>query len=176
MKDHIVAKPQSKIVSNWRQSHMRRQDRQLKNKAEIVEILEKGKFVVLALCQGNEPYIVTLSYGYDPLQNCLYLHCANEGLKLDFIRNNPAVCGTIIIDKGYIENECGHEYETIVLRGQVVFLETVAEKRCGIETILRHLEVNPRPIMEKTLKTDDAYKTVTVLKLVIAEMTGKKGR
>ncbi|XEQ92066.1 hypothetical protein SCACP_08820 [Sporomusa carbonis] len=53
--------------------HMRRHDRQLKTCKEINEILKKGKFVVLSLCQDNEPYIVTLSYGYDQSQNCLYL-------------------------------------------------------------------------------------------------------
>lgn len=156
--------------------HMRRQDRQLKTRDEIDGILMKGKFVVLSLCQDNEPYIVTLNYGYDQSHNCLYLHCANEGLKLDFITRNPLVCGTVIIDKGYIDNECGHEYETAVLRGKVQFINTLEEKRLGIEIILSHLEANPQPIMQKRLKTDDIFKTINVLKLVILDITGKKGR
>ena len=156
--------------------HMRRKDRQINSKAKMVEILERGRFIVLALCRGDEPYIVTLSYGYDRSQNCLYLHCANEGMKLDFIRKNPAVCGTVILDKGYIDNECGHEYETVVLRGQILFSETREERRRGIETILHHLEVNPKPFMQKTIESDDVFKTITVLKLVISNMTGKKGR
>ncbi len=156
--------------------HMRRHDRQLKTREELDEILKKGKFAVLSLCQDNEPYIVTLNYGYDQAQNCLYFHCANEGTKLDFIRRNPSACGTVIIDKGYVANECGHEYETVVLRGNLQFINTLEEKRFGIMTILHHLESNPQPIVQRTLKTDDVYKTVTVLKLAILDITGKKGR
>ena len=155
---------------------MRRQDRELKKREEIDEILTKGKFVVLSLCQNNEPYIVTLSYGYDQSQKCLYLHCANEGVKLDFIRRNSSVCATVIIDKGYVHNECGHEYETVVLRGNLELVNTLEGKQLGIDTILHHLEANPQPIMQKALKTDDVYKTITVLKLVISEVSGKKGR
>lgn len=156
--------------------HMRRHDRQLKTRKEIDEILNKGKFIVLSLCQDNEPYIVTLSYGYDQSQNCLYLHCANEGTKLEFIKKNPSVCGTVIIDKGYIDNECGHEYETVVLRGNLQFIDILEEKRLGIETILSQLETNPQPIIQRTFKTESVYKTITVLKLVITDITGKKGR
>ena len=156
--------------------HMRRQDRELKSREEIDAILNKGRFIVLSLCQDNEPYIVTLSYGYDQSQNCLYLHCANEGTKLDFIRRNSSVCATVIIDKGYVHNECGHEFETVVLRGVLEFVNTLEGKRLGVETILKHLEANPQPIMQKALKTNDAYKTITVLKLVISDVWGKKGR
>jgi nitroimidazol reductase NimA-like FMN-containing flavoprotein (pyridoxamine 5'-phosphate oxidase superfamily) len=156
--------------------HMRRQDRELKKREEIDDILKQGKFVVLALCHDNEPYSVTLSYGYEQAQNCLYLHTANEGLKLDFLRKNPSVCATVVIDKGYIYHECGHEYESVVLRGNIEFVTTLEGKRRGVQTILHQLEPNPQPIMQRALKTDAVYKTISVLKLVISSISGKKGR
>lgn len=154
---------------------MRRQDRQLSD-GETAAVLRQGKYVVLSLCRENEPYIVTLSYGFDQSRNCLYLHCAQEGLKLEFCRANPAVCGTVIIDHGYADNECGHPFETVVLRGTVRFDETLEEKRHGVDTILDHLEHDPEAIRQKALKSDEIYKTITVLRLDIAEATGKKGR
>lgn len=156
--------------------HMRRQDRELKSRDEIDEILNKGQFIVLSLCHDNQPYIVTLSYGYDRAQNCLYMHCANQGMKLDFIRQNSLVCATVIIDKGYIHNQCGHEYETVVLRGHLEFINSLEGKQFGIATILKHLESDPQLIMQKALKSDDIYKTITVMKLSISDITGKKGR
>jgi nitroimidazol reductase NimA-like FMN-containing flavoprotein (pyridoxamine 5'-phosphate oxidase superfamily) len=156
--------------------HMRRQDRQVVNRDEIDDILKRGKFVVLSLCRDNEPYIVTLSYGYDQASNCLYLHCANQGLKLDFIRENPLVCGTVIIDKGYLSDQCAHEYETVVFRGDVQFLSTLQEKRLAMACLMNHLEADPQPIIERNLKTDAAYHGVTLLKLAIKEITGKWGR
>jgi nitroimidazol reductase NimA-like FMN-containing flavoprotein (pyridoxamine 5'-phosphate oxidase superfamily) len=95
---------------------------------------------------------------------------------LDFIRENPAVCGTVIIDNGYVDDKCEHEYETVVLRGQLLFVETLEEKRHGIETLLNHLETKPELIRQRVLKTDNAYNTITVLKLTVSDMTGKKGK
>ncbi len=154
---------------------MRRQDRRL-NDDEVAAILRQGKYVVLSLCRDNEPYIVTLSYGFDQEHRCLYLHCAKDGLKLEFLTANPAVCGTVIIDRGYADGECGHPFETVVLRGLVSRVETLEEKRHGVVTIVRHLEDDPEAIRQKALKTDDVYKTVSVLRLDIAEASGKKGR
>ena len=155
--------------------HMRRQDRALDDDA-ITAILKKGKYIVLSLCRDNEPYIVTLSYGFDSVHNCLYLHSANDGLKLDFISANRAVCGTVIIDSGYVDGECGHQYETVVVRGQIHVADTLDEKRSGVDVILNHLEMNPLTIAQKALKTEGAYRAITVLRLDISEMTGKKGR
>ncbi len=62
-----------------------RPNRELKSQTEIVNILKTGKYAVISMCADNEPYIVTLSYGYDELKNTLYFHSAKHGLKLDFI-------------------------------------------------------------------------------------------
>ncbi len=59
--------------------HIRRSDREIKDEEEIRSILEKGRFVTLALANENMPYAVTLSYGFDRAGNCLYMHCAKEG-------------------------------------------------------------------------------------------------
>ena len=47
------------------------------------------------------PYVVTMNYGYDRGGRALYFHCAKEGLKTDFVRENPNVCATVIEDLGY---------------------------------------------------------------------------
>jgi uncharacterized protein len=58
--------------------HMRRKDRQITDKDELSEILTQGKYAIISMCRDNEPYIVTLSYGYDKAKNALYFH---TGLK-----------------------------------------------------------------------------------------------
>jgi len=40
------------------------------------QILRTTQFVTVALCMNNEPYLVSLSHGYDQLKNCIYFHCA----------------------------------------------------------------------------------------------------
>ena len=45
-------------------------NREILDKNEILELLENGKFAIISLCRDNEPYIVTLSYGFDNEQYC----------------------------------------------------------------------------------------------------------
>jgi uncharacterized protein len=86
-----------------------RPNRELTHESDIIAILKKGRFAVISMCRNNEPYIVTLSYGYDVEKNSLYFHCVQKGLKLDFLSSNRKVCATVIEDGGYIMGECGHE-------------------------------------------------------------------
>lgn len=156
--------------------HLRRQDRQINNENELSEILLKGKYTVISMCRKNEPYIVTLSYGYDKSQNALYLHTGLEGLKIDFIKYNPNVCATIIDDRGYIMGECGHEYCSVVINGKISFVQNIEEKKRGMEVILNHLENTPSVVKEKALKNEKVYTNIAVLRMDIINIIGKKGR
>lgn len=156
--------------------HMKRQERQITDENELEEILSLGRYAVIAMCRGSEPYIVTLSYGYDQAQNALYFHTARTGQKMDFIRQNPNVCATILEDRGYTQNACAHAYRSVVLFGKMAFVEDTEQKKHGVAVILNHLEENPDTIRERVLKSDAVYSTIAVLKLEIAQMTGKKGQ
>lgn len=153
-----------------------RPNREILDSDEIQLILKKGKFAVISMCRGDEPYIVTLSYGYDSQNNALYFHCSNQGLKLDFIKSNPLVCATIIEDGGYIENECGHNYRTLVFWGNMEQLQSLDEKRIGMNVLLKHLESDLDIVKEKALKSEAFYSSMVVLKLTITQIHGKQGR
>lgn len=157
--------------------HLRnRPNRELTDKSEIIAILEKGKYAVIATCRDNEPYIVTLSYGYDRDKNTLYFHCSPNGLKLDFIKQNPQVCATVIEDGGYIADECGHNYKTAVFWGTMKIVSDLDEKKHGMTILLNHLEHNPEIIKEKLLKSNEFYSKMEVLRLDILEIHTKAGR
>jgi nitroimidazol reductase NimA-like FMN-containing flavoprotein (pyridoxamine 5'-phosphate oxidase superfamily) len=156
--------------------HMRRQDRQINDENELSEILLHGKYTVISMCYNNEPYIVTLSYGYDKSQNALYLHTGLKGLKIDFITHNPNVCATIIDDRGYVMGECGHKYRSVVINAKISFVEDLAKKKYGMEVILKHLEDTPSVVKEKTLKNENMYNNIAILKMDIISLTGKKGQ
>ena len=156
--------------------HMNRKDREIINLKEIFEILQEGKYAVISMCRDNEPYIVTLNYGYDNDKNTLYFHNAFEGLKIDFIKYNPNVCATVIEDRGYIMNECAHAYRSVVFWGKMSIVEDIVEKKHAMEILLNHLEDNPSIIEERSLKNDKVYSELGILRLDIMEITGKKGR
>lgn len=155
---------------------MRRNDREIKDNEEITEILNHGKYAVISLCRDNEPYIVTLSYGYDASEKALYFHCGEFGLKMDFIHQNPKVCATVIDDKGYINGECGHGFRSVVMFGKIIVLDEIEQKKHGLKVLLEQLEENPNAMMDKALNNEDVFQKVAVLKLDINELSAKKGR
>ncbi|MPM99806.1 hypothetical protein SDC9_147000 [bioreactor metagenome] len=117
-----------------------------------------------------------MSCGYDQGKNCLYFHAARTGLKLNFIRQNPSVCATLIADRGYLADECAHQYASIVIRGKMTIIDDLVEKKHGLAILLDHLESNPAPILARNIPGDDTYGTIAVLRLDIAELSAKQGQ
>ncbi|MEI6754130.1 MAG: pyridoxamine 5'-phosphate oxidase family protein [Paludibacter sp.] len=157
--------------------HLRnRPNREILENFEITSLLQKGKYAVISTCRNNEPYIVTLSYGFDIKKNALYFHCAPQGLKIDFFKSNSSVCATIIEDGGYVKDECAHNFKTVVFWGNVHFVTDLEEQKYGMEILLKHLENNTTIIQEKLLKSDDYYSKMTVLRIDIQEIHAKAGR
>ena len=152
---------------------MKKKEREITDKNTIIEILKNGKFATISMCRANEPYIVTLSYGFDLKQNSLYFHSAKEGLKIEFLRENPNVCGTVVDDLGYIMNDCSHKYRSIVFWGKMATVEDLEEKKYGFNIILNHLEDNPGKVKKRFLKNEQAYDNICIIRLNIIKMTGK---
>ncbi len=154
--------------------HMNRKEKEMIDQGVLNEILKQGKYVMIAMCRENESYIVTLNYGYDDIKNALYFHCSLKGLKLDFINRNPAVCATVIEDRGYKIGDCSQAYRSVVFWGKMHIIDDLDEKKHGINILLNHLEDNPDEVKSRSLKSDDVYKDVGILKLDITEITGKQ--
>ena len=154
--------------------HLRLKDRAITDEGEIKRLLREGKFITIALCRDNEPYIVTINYGYAELKHALYFHCAGKGLKLEFIKQNPEVCATILEDMGYQERICTHFYQTLVIRGKLNIVENLEEKKYGMDVLLEHLEKDPDKVRKKSLQDEERYRTTGVLRLDIEEITGKQ--
>jgi len=153
-----------------------RPNRELTEKSDIDRILTEGKFAVISMCRDNEPYVVSLSYGYDSANKTLYFHCAKKGLKMDFLDSNKNVCATVIKDKGYVIDECGHEYESVVFWGNMQIVNDLQEKKNGMRILLHHLEEKDSIINDKLLKSDEFYSKMEILKLRIKQIHGKAGR
>jgi len=152
---------------------MRRIEKEISNEKELISILKNGKYTIISLCKENEPYIITLSYGYDESKHALYFHCAKAGQKLDFIKINPYICGTVIEDNGYQEG-CGQAFRSIVFRGRMEIVEKLEEKKEGLEILINHLEKDPESIKDKFLKKENAYKKLGILRLDITDLSGKE--
>jgi uncharacterized protein len=156
--------------------HMHKVEGEIADLEAIETILQQGKYATLALCRQQEPYIVTLNYGYDGETRTLFFHSAPEGLKLEFLRANPTACGTVIVDEGYVHGKCTHAYRSVVFWGRVEFLQDSDEKRRGLERMIDHLEEDAATVRGRLLSNPARLEGVEVLKLRITEITGKGGQ
>ncbi|MDF1543403.1 MAG: pyridoxamine 5'-phosphate oxidase family protein [Anaerosomatales bacterium] len=157
--------------------HVRRTDRELTDAAQIDAILTEGRYVTIAFARENEPYLVTMSYGFDAARRALYFHAATEGLKYEFMEANPAVCATVVLDGGYVRGECEHNYTSAVVRGRLSRVTDPVELRYGMRALLDHLEKgSPEYAEAPALERDEAYERMAVLRLDIGEITAKRGK
>jgi nitroimidazol reductase NimA-like FMN-containing flavoprotein (pyridoxamine 5'-phosphate oxidase superfamily) len=152
---------------------MQKKEREILDKRIYKEIMKNGKFSTISMCRNDEPYIVTLNYGFDAINNNLYFHSAQKGLKLEFLKENQKVCGTIIEDLGYVNDDCSHKYRSIVFWGDMTIVENLDEKKHAFDIILNHLEDNPSKLKKKFLKSEQSYENTCLLKLDINLITGK---
>lgn len=152
---------------------IRRKEKAITETSKMKEILSNAKYITIAMCNNDEPYLVTLSHGYDPDSNVIYFHCANEGKKIDFIKKNNVIWGQALIDKGYVPGKCDHLYATTQFRGKVSFINDFEEKRSALISMLRKLEDNPEAVINEQI-TEKAVKRVCIGKIIIEHMSGKE--
>ena len=157
--------------------HMKRKDKEITDASVLKKILRSTRYVTVALCKDNQPYLVTLSHGYDENRNCIYFHCAKEGKKLDYLKSNNAVWGQAMLDYGYLEGQCDHLFASVHFRGKVAFLEQPEEKRLALECMIRQLDKNPESLAAKLVKSDSERLKETVIgRIDLDYVSGKKSQ
>jgi nitroimidazol reductase NimA-like FMN-containing flavoprotein (pyridoxamine 5'-phosphate oxidase superfamily) len=106
-------------------------------------------------------------------ENCLYLHCATEGRKLDILRKNDRVCFEMDllreIKQGPESCGCGARYESVIGFGRAVIVEAPAEKRAALDRIMDHCGARgPYAYPDETLAR------TAVIRIEIESVTGKR--
>ena len=151
--------------------HVRREDREITNPNEMRQVLKATKYVTVALCKDNEPYLVSLSHGYDEAKNCLYFHCASEGKKLVYLKANNRVWGQAVLDFGVTE-ECDYAYTSVHFSGKLFLVDTLSEKQHAMQVLVRQVSPNPEEKLAK-IKPEKLAAT-TMGRIDIEYMSGKK--
>ena len=123
---------------------MTRRELEITDRNEIREILNKCSYLHLGLCDGDEPYVVPMNYGYTMDENgtlVFYLHGATQGRKLDVMRRNPKVfvemeCGLNPFE-GKVACQYGISYSSLMGSGKAVIIEDVEEKKAGLSILMK---------------------------------------
>ena len=153
---------------------MRRNDREIRDFDEILEVMKKCDVCRIAMQGGEYPYMVPLNFGMavDGQQVTLYFHGAQTGMKYDLLSRNNKVC---------FEMDCGHMLFTELARGNCTMcyesvigfgvVEDVPEeqKKEALDALMEHY-----PVPAGFHYNEDVVPNTRVLKLTVESMTGKR--
>lgn len=152
--------------------HLKRNDKEITEEDDMKKILRSAQYVTLAMTKDDQPYLVSLSHGYDEYQNCIYFHCAEEGKKMDYLRSNNTVWGQVLQDHRYHQGKCDHLYASVHFSGKVTFLDDPKDKLQALALMARQMDSDPEKLIAGW-KPENLINTV-VGKIDIEYMTGKK--
>jgi uncharacterized protein len=154
---------------------MRRADREIKDRGELLAILEKADSCALAFAAGGQPYIVKLNFGFEWVGDfpILYFHCAREGRKLEMMRANPRVCFSLDAEHelatGPAPCDWGMLYASIVGYGLLREVEGDGDRRSALDKVMRHYGWGGEGAYR-----EGPFGATKVLRLDVAELSGKR--
>jgi uncharacterized protein len=153
---------------------MRRKDREITDRADLTDIINKSDVCRIAFADGGTPYIVTLNFGYAWGERLtFFFHCAREGRKLDLLRKNSEVCFSMDTDHELWErgSACAWSmgYRSIVGYGTLTIVEDPVERKRALDAIMDHYGYPGDKVYE-----EKNWRLTELLKLEVREMTGKQ--
>ena len=147
---------------------MRRQDRKIAE-SEAIDILKKGEYGILSMCTtSNEGYGIPLNYAV--ADNAIYFHCAVEGTKLDYLRNNNKASFCVVGQTMVLPSKFGTIYESAIVSGIVTEIEG-EEKQEALMLIIEKYSGDYIPEGKDYISR--LNERVKVLKLSISSISGK---
>jgi nitroimidazol reductase NimA-like FMN-containing flavoprotein (pyridoxamine 5'-phosphate oxidase superfamily) len=150
---------------------MRRKDKEINDMLAIESILSEADICRIAMCDGSQPYIVPLNFGYE--NGILYFHSAKEGRKIDILRHNSKICFEVDIKTELVRHETicdwGMKYYSVIGEGQAEILTDIEEKKRGLDIIARKYAKDIEFEYPESMLNN-----IHVLKVAISQMVGKK--
>ncbi|MHC4470000.1 MAG: pyridoxamine 5'-phosphate oxidase family protein [Planctomycetota bacterium] len=153
--------------------HLRLSEKEITDREEMLEIIERESHLTFAMCRGDEPYLVTVNYAFDAAEDAFYVHCATEGKKLDILEENPRVWGQVLTDDGYMQGECNHAFRSVHFGGTAEMVTDREEMLRALTLMVDHLEDDPAPVRER-LVVEGKMGDVAIIRIRVEEMTGKR--
>lgn len=155
---------------------MRRHDRELTEKRDLLAILEEADVCRIAVNTAAAPYIIPLNFGFtwdDRLT--LYFHSAAEGRKIDLLRIDNRVGFEIDTAHELVRSEKACEwsmkFKSVVGIGRIYFLTDENERVTALHAILQKYGFNGRGMFAQ-----ETLKRMAIYKLEAEEVSAKQKR
>ena len=149
---------------------MRLKDKEITDTNEMQKIIKKAQVCRMGLSDEGRPYIVPMCFGYG--NDTVYFHCAAQGMKIDILRGNPQVClefeADITLESSDKACDWDMHYKSVIAFGKAEFVTDLAEKKKALGLLMGQYSDTTFEFPEQ------AVKHITIIKVPITEMTGKK--
>ncbi|MBK6282813.1 MAG: pyridoxamine 5'-phosphate oxidase family protein [Draconibacterium sp.] len=150
---------------------MRKANQEITDKSVLEEILKQAHICRLAMIDNGLPYILPFNFGFH--ENCIFIHSAPVGKKIDLLKENPLVCFEIEQKAEIITDEIACKwstlYRSVVGYGNVEIVTDFEEKIQGLEIIMKqHGGAGKQDFDPKEVEF------IVILKLSISTITGKQ--
>lgn len=147
---------------------MRRKDREM-SQSEAFEILQKGEYGILSMCTpSKEGYGVPLNFVF--YGNAVYFHCALEGSKLEYLRNNYRVSFCVVGKTNVIPAKFGTLFESVIATGKTSEVDDDEKQEALLQIIMKY---SADFIPEGREYIDKLIDKVKVIRLTVESITGK---
>jgi len=149
---------------------MRRSEKEIIDKVEIEDIIRRAEICRLALSVSDQPYIVPVNFGYK--DNCLYIHSAIAGQKIEMLKRNNRVSFEMEIGAEVILEEtacdCRARYKSVIGTGRAYLVDDPEGKRKGLDILMAHYS-------ERLFTfADNKIAGMLIIRIEIDSLTGKK--
>lgn len=149
---------------------MRRVGREIPDRAGVEDVLRNARTLFLGLHDGDAPYLVPVSFGYE--DGAIWVHSAPAGTKIDLLRRDPRVgfaaeWGTEVT-AGRTACDWSVRSRSVTGTGIAAIVEDEAERRRGMDAVMRHYGGEAPQYKPETLSR------TLILRIDVTGMRGKR--
>ena len=150
-------------------SQVRRQDRLL-DEERARELLATAEYGVLSMVdREGKPYGVPVNFVFDI--DCIYIHCATEGRKLDILDINEDVSFCIVGRVNLLPSKFTTEYESVILTGEATIITNDEERMRALELLLEKYSPNDIKVGMKYARA--SFARTDIIRIDIDTFSGK---
>ncbi|MDD3360371.1 MAG: pyridoxamine 5'-phosphate oxidase family protein [Hespellia sp.] len=122
---------------------MTKREREITDPEMILDFLSRGQIIHLGLCDGDQPYVVPMNYGFtmEDGELTFYVHGAVKGYKYEVLAKNPKVSFSIECDvnpfSGKTACQYGTSYSSVLGKGIAKIVENPQEKMRALTILMK---------------------------------------
>jgi nitroimidazol reductase NimA-like FMN-containing flavoprotein (pyridoxamine 5'-phosphate oxidase superfamily) len=124
---------------------MRRREKEILDPAELAQVFDAARTLVLGIADEGAPYLVPLFFG--PAGDSLYVHSGPAGTKMELLARSPRVSFAAVEEPVVLPGDASCRFtarsRSVVGYGTLRIVTDEAERTRGLDAIVRHYTPQP---------------------------------